>query len=176
MMHFVQNCSRCHGTYGPAGVYPNLVVSLEEAGTDQLLARADRDYNDRFILQYNDSFYGELGGLAPAPGYIAPPLDGIWATAPFLHNGSVPTLQALLHSSERPTWWTWSYDTHDFDPAAVGYTWTALDHGRDAEPLASEQIKIYDTTQPGYGNKGHTFGDVLNDADRAAVIEYLKTL
>ena len=53
---------------------------------------------------------------------------------------------------------------------------TALDHGQAGESDAAKRKLIYDTTQPGYGNGGHTFGDRLSAAERVAVIEYLKTL
>ena len=51
-----------------------------------------------------------------------------------------------------------------------------LDHGKEAAEDPAERAAIYDTTLPGYGNGGHTYGDDLSDADRAAVLEYLKTL
>jgi hypothetical protein len=46
-----------------------------------------RVWSDRFIEWFNGSFYGELARAVPAREYIAPPLDGVWATAPYLHNG-----------------------------------------------------------------------------------------
>jgi hypothetical protein len=173
---FEATCSRCHGTYGPGGVYPNLLVSTDEAGTDDLLAVSATTKADRFIDWYNRSYFGELGIAAPGKGYIAPPLDGVWATAPYLHNGSVPTIEALLDSPSRPQYWTRSFDSTDYDPAALGWNFTALDHGQDGEPDPSQKTLIYDTTQPGYSNQGHTFGDALSPAERAAVLEYLKTL
>jgi hypothetical protein len=57
-------------------------------------------------------------------GYIAPPLDGIWATAPYLHNGSVPDLATLLKSSSRPTYWLRSFDDGDYDLTNVGWKCT----------------------------------------------------
>ena len=53
---------------------------------------------------------------------------------------------------------------------------TVLDHGKDGESDPQARARIYDTTQRGYGNGGHTFGDALDDASRRAVLEYLKTL
>jgi hypothetical protein len=102
-------------------------------------------------------------------GYVAPPLDGIWATAPYFHNGSVPTIEAVLDSSKRPTYWTRSFQSTDYDQAAVGWMFTAV----QPDPTMN---RIYDTTQLGYGNGGHLYGDALDDADRTAVLEYLKTL
>ena len=173
---FERDCARCHGTYGDGGSYPNLVVSLDEVGTDDTLARGAGQFADRYINWYNRSFFGELSFLAPAPGYIAPPLDGIWATAPYLHNGSVPTLAALLDSSRRDTYFTRSYDTSDYDREAVGWRTTPLASGQSAPPQGVRASAIYDTTILGYGNGGHTFGDALTADERDALLEYLKTL
>jgi mono/diheme cytochrome c family protein len=173
---FVANCARCHGTYGAGGSYPNLVVDAAVIGTDDALAAGASQFSDRYLQWFADSFYGELARLEPQAGYVAPPLDGVWASAPYLHNGSVPTVAAVLESGSRPKFWTRSFDSTDYDPAALGWKFTALDHGQDGEPIADERKRIYDTTLFGYGNGGHGFGDPLSAAERAAVLEYLKTL
>ena len=108
------------------------------------------------------SFWGQTSRLDPQLGYIAPPLDGVWATAPYLHDGSVPTIAALLDSSTRPMYWTRSHVSTDYDPAAIGWKFTVVDHGQAAETNAQTRAKLYDTTLPGYGNAGHTFGDTLS--------------
>lgn len=109
-------------------------------------------------------------GTAPAdaPVYEARPLFGIWATAPYLHNGSVPNLWALLKSSDRPA--TFSVGSLEFDPVTVGYvsapgtgTWT------------------FDTSQPGNCNKGHDGytkpgGVPLTDPDLWDLLEFMKIL
>jgi mono/diheme cytochrome c family protein len=173
---FEATCSRCHGTYGDDGQYPNLLIDLDEIGTDATLAAGASQFAGRFVDWFNASFYGQIAELDPQPGYVAPPLDGVWATAPFLHNGSVPTVAALLDSAARPAYWTRSFDSNDYDAAALGWVYESLPAGQDAEPSAGKRKKIYDTTKPGYSNAGHTYGDVLTPSDRAAVIEYLKTL
>jgi mono/diheme cytochrome c family protein len=168
---FDSNCARCHGTYGAADTYPNLIVALDEVGTDRTLALGAGQFAARYINWFNASFFGELSFLAPAPGYIAPPLDGIWATAPYLHNGSVPTLRALLDSTSRPKFFQRSLSIYDRD--AVGWRFTAFPSA-DAPSVPANEM--YDTTQLGYGNSGHTFGDALTVDERDAVVEYLKTL
>lgn len=174
---FEATCASCHGTYGAGGSYPNLIIGVDEVGTDQTLAVGAAFFAGRFVEWYNESFFGENGYLAPAPGYYAPSLRGIWVTAPFLHNGSVPDLWTLLSSSERPKYWTRNFDTWDYDTAdRVGWRYTELDHGHLGEEDDDARTRIYDTTQFGYGNQGHTYGDALSDSDRRAVIEYLKTL
>lgn len=174
---FERTCAACHGTYGEQGSYPNLVVDLAVIGTDPTMASfATGGEADRFIRWIGASFYGELSASAPAPGYIAPPLDGVWATAPYLHNGSVPTLEVLLDSRKRPVFWTRSFRSDDYDPDTLGWRFQSLPHGKSGVKDRKERARIYDTTLPGYSNEGHTFGDVLSDAERRAVLEYLKTL
>ena len=173
---FERTCSRCHGTYGNDWTYPNLVIALEEIGTDPELARVAVEDADRFIRWFEQSFFGEGTRVEPAPGYIAPPLDGIWATAPYLHNGSVPTMEVLLNSSKRPKYWTRSFDSTDYNEQMLGWSYTALKYGKEGAADWEERKQIYDSTLLGYSNQGHTFADGLMDSERMAVLEYLKTL
>jgi hypothetical protein len=180
---FRQHCSRCHGTYGKEWTYPNRIVPLDEIGTDPTRYAA---FTDRLGEHYNRSWFGrEKRGwfgnayqVTKAKGYQAPPLDGIWATAPYFHNGSVPTVYNVLNSKSRPRIFTRSYhtDAEAYDPIKLGWKVRVLESGPDSSLPAYERRKIYDTTQPGRGNGGHTFGDAFTDAERRAVIEYLKTL
>ncbi|MCW5924887.1 MAG: c-type cytochrome [Saprospiraceae bacterium] len=169
---FEQRCSKCHGTYGDSVSYPNLLVSLEKIGTDPLLAQAYKTHPE-YHSWYNDSWYGKgvhKGQLLPNDGYVAPPLDGIWATAPYLHNASVPTLDDLLNSPQRPVFWKRNFENTEanYDQGKVGWKYTTEPSKTDTE--------TYDTTLPGYGNSGHRFGDKLSAEERKAVIEYLKML
>jgi mono/diheme cytochrome c family protein len=175
---FAATCERCHGTYGDSPTYPNRLVSLDEIGTDGLLAMGTSEFAGPMVSWFNASFFGEVARFEAHDAYVAPPLDGIWATAPYLHNGSVPTLAALLDSKSRPTYWLRSFaaDEAEFDQAAVGWKVVVSDHGKAGEANAESKKAIYDTTLPGYGNAGHAFGDALSDSDRTALIEYLKTL
>jgi len=174
---FEQSCAKCHGTYGEKGVYPNQLVPLADVGTDATLATGETEFAGRFVEWFGQSFWGETSRFEQHEGYIAPPLDGIWATAPYLHNGSVPTLEALLDSTKRPQFWTRNFASSSaIDQAAVGWQFTALDHGQAEEESINGKSKIYDTRLIGYGNGGHQFGDDLEAADRSALLEYLKTL
>lgn len=168
---FEERCSSCHGTYGDNPTYPNLLVEVSTVGTDPALADVYQT-NPQYHEWYNQSWFAQgpnAAELQPTNGYIAPPLDGIWATAPYLHNGSVPSLDDLLNSSQRPTYWRRvTFDNADFDEQKVGYVYETLDSKVDAQ--------TYDTTLPGYGNGGHVYGDAFTDEERRAVIEYLKTL
>lgn len=168
---FGKNCSKCHGTYSAAGdSYPNLLVELGTVGTDPALAQTYQAYPE-YHTWFNQSWFAREPGsarLLPQNGYVAPPLDGIWATAPYLHNGSVPTLDDLLNSPQRPVYWKRTFDNADFDPLKIGWHYTV-------EPGKTDN-NTYDAMLPGYGNGGHTFGDVLTAAERQALLEYLKTL
>ncbi len=168
---FEAACAGCHGTYGPGGRYQSRVVPLEKIGTDPMLARRAGQFAEPFTRWFNSSFYGARARLEPGAGYVPPPLDGVWATAPYLHNGSVPNLAALLDSSLRRPRTYLERDGDRYDLAAVG--WPNLDA---AQRPGAPATQIYDTGQPGYGSGGHTFGDRLSGDERAAVLEYLKTL
>jgi mono/diheme cytochrome c family protein len=182
-----RDCAACHGTYATAAelaagvqdTYPNLLIPLDIIGTDPVVAEAGVLHSPELVDWYNDSFYGQITRMVPDdpfPGYMPPPLDGIWATAPFLHTGSVPTLELVLNSSARPAVWKRvSMDSTVFDEEALGWPYIALDYAQaDADP--AEQKYIYDTSYWSQSNKGHAFGDHLSAAERRAVLEYLKTL
>jgi mono/diheme cytochrome c family protein len=113
--------------------------------------------------------HGRSGDVRSPAGYKARPLVGIWASPPYLHNGAAPTLYDLL-SPERPK--TFIVARRAYDPVKVGYLTTPVRHGA-----------VFDTSKPGNSNKGHWFADdarpgrigaALSEADRYAIIEYLK--
>jgi mono/diheme cytochrome c family protein len=176
---FAETCARCHGTYGPGGKYPNKIVPLDVIGTDPARSRG---LSDRLVAHYNSTWLGaEHPVKTERVGYQAPPLDGIWATAPYLHNGTAPTLHTMLQSSTRPRRFTRPPSTgfEHYDTVHVGWKFTEV----SAEELASTarrsafQAKfIVDTSRFGMGNRGHTFGDQLDEDQRMDLIEYLKTL
>jgi len=179
---FLDHCKRCHGTYGAQWTYPNKIVPLEEIGTDSARFLGVTTEHGRY---YNRSWFGqEQPGwlideyLATATsGYQAPPLDGIWATAPYFHNGSVPTVYQVLNSQARPSRFTRSFKTDEgaYDPVHLGWKVEEVRDQDTARKLAAQR-RLYDVAQPGRGNRGHTYGDSLTDAERLAIIEYLKTL
>jgi mono/diheme cytochrome c family protein len=173
---FSKNCRRCHGIYGEDERYPNRLIALEDVGTDPALARDSYEDADRFIRWLNSSFYGEMSRVEPALGYIAPPLDGVWATAPYLHNGSVPTLAALMDRARRPEYWRFAAEEPDYDPEALGWDFREVSYGKEGAMGWDERNRIYDTTLEGYSNQGHDFGDELTKEERSALLEYLKTL
>ena len=180
---FNDTCARCHGTYGEKWTYPNRIVPIKEIGTDRTrfegFARQWGEYYNKSWLAKEKRPDGKVGyPVKESVGYQAPPLDGIWATAPYFHNGSVPTVYHVLNSKARPKIFTRSFHTgkEDYDAVNLGWKVRVLEHGADPRLPAYERRKVYDTTQPGRGNGGHTFGDDLTEEQRRAVIEYLKTL
>jgi hypothetical protein len=170
---FESTCSRCHGTYGKKEKYPNLLIPASIIQTDSFLYISNYS-NPGFISWFNKSWFtsgAHPARLQPYKGYVAPPLDGIWITAPYFHNGSVPTIEGVLNSSSRPRYWMRDFEKPEYNYQEVGWR-TYLprnDNEKDVE-------RFYNTDLPGYGNKGHYFGDHLSEQERKAVIEYLKTL
>lgn len=163
---FESTCARCHGTYGATETYPELVIPLAEVGTDPVYARA---FDGTPFMQWLADSWFASGDAEPAGvlGYVAPPLDGVWATAPYFHNGAVPNLAAVIDPSQRPA--RWRRDPVD----------TQLDHERMGWPYttpADNDAWTYDTSVEGADNGGHTFGADLSTDDQVALLEYLKTL
>ena len=109
--------------------------------------------------------------VRPTGGYMAIALDGIWSRAPYLHNGSVPSLAALL-TKDRPT--TFYRGNITYDETTVGFTW---------DKATSKNAAIFDTTKSGNSNTGHSSAQFLGDIDwkknpgkLADLLAYMKTL
>jgi hypothetical protein len=171
---YVQNCARCHGTPGPGGEYPNTVVPIGTVNTDR--ARLD-GLSEEFKEHFKDSwmgYYGETNVTTRGTGYVAPPLDGIWASAPYFHNGSVPTLYHVLFPEERPAVWKVK-DYRAYDNTRVGLAVEEYQRMPDTHTL-TEKRQYYDTTRPTMSNSGHPFADLLSRDQRLSLLEYLKTL
>jgi hypothetical protein len=98
------------------------------------------------------------------PSYKARPLNGIWSSAPYLHNGSVPNLSELLKKPDQRVT-KFNVGSWEIDPVNVGFE-------TKEEPASSQ----FDTTLPGNSNKGHAYGTTLDDKEKWELIEYLKTL
>ena len=171
---FSRACAECHGTYGAGGAYPNKIVSLDEVGTDPVRYQA---LSKEHRAGYGASWFAHFGDddtIADTAGYVAPPLDGIWASAPYFHNGSVPTLWHVLHPSERPTVWHRSED--GYDQAKVGLEVTTSDRVPEDVKVPHQLRSYFDTKKFGKSAAGHPFPDELTEAEKEAVLEYLKTL
>jgi hypothetical protein len=160
---FQAECAACHAA---GGSRTGQAVALAELGTDaHRLASWSQHVADRF--NGLDGYDWRYKRFRPTYGYVAVPLDGVWARAPYLHNGSVPTLADLLKPpSERPVRFYRGYDV--YDPERAGFV--------SDGPAASAEGWLLDTSAPGNSNAGHPWGTGLAEAAKRDLIEYLKTL
>ncbi len=166
-----QHCVECHGDQrfrngSVAGSRVGQVVPIDAIGTDR--HRLD-SYTLTFAMNqyglYPDSPY-RFTHFRKTNGYANQPLDGIWLRGPFLHNGSVPTLRALLDApAERPVEFYRGFDL--FDAANVGFVSTVAEAG-------GQRFTHFDTRVPGNGNGGHVYGTDLIADEKRALVEYMK--
>jgi hypothetical protein len=169
---FGTHCAECHGTYGTGGSYPNAVTPTADVGTD---ATREANFAANEVLWVNGSWFGADHPMQDTNGYLAPALTGVWASAPYLHNGSVPDLASLLDPSVRPTRWRRTGTAAaDYDATRVGWKHTVVNAPTGTATV--EARKTYDTQQPGLSNAGHTYGAALTAPERALLLAYLKTL
>ena len=157
-------CANCHDVGAPR---TSKVIPIAEIATD----RERLDTWTQAAADEANAVVKSLGinrpNMVKNEGYCSPPLDGIWMRAPYLHNGSIPTLRDMLEPVEkRPKVFYRGYDV--FDPVNVGF----VTQGAMAE---REGWKL-DTSVRGEGNQGHNYGLDLHDADKQALVEYMKTL
>jgi hypothetical protein len=169
---YQQQCANCHGDHRfrdgvVSGSRVGQVETIGTIGTDPYrlnsytLAFASNQY-----ALYPDSPY-RFTHFRKTNGYANHPLDGIWLRAPYLHNGSVPTMRDLLEPpASRPAAFYRGYDV--YDQAKLGFV--------SDVPEADDQLfSRYDTSVPGNSNAGHVYGTTLPDEDKRAIVEYLKT-
>lgn len=177
---YAQRCASCHGDYVEADGrlrlerFPNRLSPLDEIGSDPGRAVAvDADLLARIRASTLDDYLD----ADATRGYVAPILSGAWATAPYLHNGSVPTLWHLLNPSQRPR--RFQVGGHALDLEKVGIAgvsdgddWRYPDGYR---PWSDPQW--FDTALPGRDRRGHeTQVAGLDAGTQAALLEYLKRL
>ena len=166
-------CAKCHGHDGKdfTGELVGQVTPIEAIGTDR--RRLD-SYSPELCANQNLLYAAypseRFRHFRKTFGYANQPLDGIWLRGPYLHNGSVPTLRELLEpASKRRTRFFRGYDV--FDHARVGFV-------SDVREEKGRVFFEFDTALPGNGNQGHegpAYGTTLPDADKDALVEYLKT-
>lgn len=157
------HCAECHAFDGKK---VGKVTPVGEVGTDP---ERERSFTEELAIKQNTLGTGypwKLDRFRKTGGYANAPLDGVWLRSPYLHNGSVPTLRALLFPEERPKQFHRAYDVFDFDN--VGY----VSSGPEAEKLGWK----YDTTVRGNSNAGHLYGQDMTPEQRTDLLEYLKTL
>jgi hypothetical protein len=116
---------------------------------------------------YGEGHAWKFSHFRTTEGYVSVPLEGLWLRAPYLHNGSVPTLTDLLEPvAARPTRFWRGYDV--FDPARVGFVTSGV--------AAQREATFFDVQRPGNSNAGHVYGTTLSPEAKRALIEFMKTL
>ena len=189
------NCASCHGASGTdfTGEHVGQAEPIDRIGTDRF--RFDNYTYDLMINQstlYAGNAEERFQNFRKSQGYANMPLDGLWLRAPYLHNGSVPSLRDLLRpEDQRPQAFYRGYDV--YDPVDMGFV-SRLDQVPDA---AKGHLFCYATTAAGLaqcgadapdnrgtcdagdckgnGKMGHNYGTDLTEAQRDTLIEYLKT-
>ncbi len=160
---YQQHCSSCHDIGQPK---VGQTIDIAEIGTDPERLNSFTPELAKMMNTIGTGKPWKFSHFRKTNGYAGMPLDGIWLRAPYLHNGSVPTLRALLMLDPRPATFYRAYDVYDFQ--GVGFV--------SSGPEAEKSGVIYKTSDRGNGNGGHTYGQQLSVADREALLEYLKTL
>ena len=162
---FAGSCAGCHAENGAR---TGTAIPLAEIGTDPEHVLAWQQPNaDRMnaVVRLLGAANADIQGAQD--GYVAKPLVGVWLLGPYLHNGSVPTLRDLLSpSGQRPRVFYRGYDVVDIEN--IGFISTG--------PEAAATGFRIDTALRGNSNTGHQYGTDLNEADKRALLEYLKTL
>jgi len=156
---------------GMVGMVLKEPITALEAGLIPYLSdpSADRNANIENLLEGHLSDVAESGPQSASDlVYKGRPLNGIWATAPYLHNGSVPNLWELMRPPEERTT-SFAVGSREFDPVNVGFD---VQQGPSTFNVLNSSGEI----QPGNSNRGHSFGTDLSEDDRWAIVEYMKSL
>ena len=167
---YENNCASCHA-FG--GSLTGTVTPIQEIATDpgRLDSYTYETLSNQNTLFADISYRGKdqrFQNFRKTNGYANMPLDGVWLRAPYLHNGSVPTLRYLLEKpANRPQVFYTGYDVFDRDN--VGFV-------SDVAEENGKQYFKFDTILPGNSNSGHLYGTDLESKDKTALVEYLKTL
>ena len=161
---YADHCASCHA---PGGARTGTVVPAIEVGTDRHRLEMWTPASATAYNAYGEGHDWKFSHFRTTNGYVSVPLDGVWLRAPYLHNGSVPNLAALLEPVDRrPSRFSRGYDV--YDPLQVGF----VTDGSAAQTAGTS----YDTAQPGNSNAGHTYGTDLPAPSKRALLEFLKTL
>jgi hypothetical protein len=160
---FANNCNSCHG--GPES--DTRLHAVAEVGTDphraEMFTQKLADGFNKFLVELESEGYQppKESGVRSTGKYWAATLSGVWARSPYLHNGSVRTMRALLTSPDQRAK-TFHRGSRVFDEKEMGYT--------------DEGAYVLDTDGSGNSNSGHDYGTKLSDNEKRDLIEYLKTL
>ena len=160
---YQHSCAACHAVEGQ---WVGLPTPIDDIGTDPERLNSITQEGMDLMNTLGTGRDWRFKNFRKTNGYANMPLDGLWLRAPYLHNGSVPTLRDLLNpSEERPKVFYRGYDVYDFDN--FGF----VSDGPEAERLGFK----YDTTERGNGNQGHEYGTKLSQQEKDDLLEFLKT-
>ncbi len=169
---YKQYCAECHGASGRdfSGAYVGKVTPIADIATDR--HRLD-SYTTELAVNQGTLYAGypwRFAHFRKTFGYANLPLEGLWLRAPYLHNGSVPSLRDLLELvASRPK--AFYRGNNLYDPVRVGFV----------SSVAEEDGKLYfefDTRAEGNANTGHegrAYGTELSPIEKSALVEFLKT-
>lgn len=161
---FLSRCASCHAADGE---YVGQVTDIAEIGTDRERLDSFTEELAVFVNMTGEGKEWAYSHFKKTNGYANMLLDGIWLRAPYLHNGSVPTLRDLLRPpDERPDSFYSGVDVFDYED--VGYV--------SSGEYAEQNGVLFDTTLRGNSNSGHTYGTDLTEEEIEALIEFLKTM
>ena len=165
---YVMRCADCHDVTGSRTL---TVIPIEDIRTDRhridMWTTTARDT----YTQYRKGYDWDFRHFQKLDGYIAEPMDGLWLRAPYLHNGSVPTLEDLLKApEERPKAFVRGTEVLDSDRG--GFVAPECDPNLPPPP----DVFCFDTQLPGNSNSGHVYGTDLNLKDKSDLLAYLLTL
>ena len=162
---YQKTCASCHD---PSGEHFGTVTPQDKVGTDpERMLAFDKPMAAR-MNTIGAGYPWAFHRFRSTNGYANHSLEGIWLRAPYLHNGSVPTLDDLMKPvAQRPV--TFYAGNDVYDQKRVGFVSDA--------PSSGGRVSIeFDTRLKGNSNAGHVYGNGLSDDERRALLEYLKTL
>ncbi len=179
---FENNCMSCHGDYKKD--IDGFPIYEEPKRVPWRIVKTDFDrlavITPAFVKKVSEGPLSDIMRVKHTlPGYFAPRLEGIWARFPYLHNASVPNLYSLLLAeNDRPKVFSLkdAGSKDRFDEKKVGLT--VFSSSEEERLLKKKSLKRwqYDTRRQGHSPRGHNFSPHLNESERFAIIEYLKTL
>jgi hypothetical protein len=157
-------CAACHA---PGGARTGTIVPVAEVGTDRHRLDMWTKASAAAYNAYGEGHPWKFSHFRTTAGYVSVPLEGLWLRAPYLHNGSVPTLTDLLEPvAARPTQFWRGYDV--YDPVRVGFVTKGA--------AAQREATFFDVQRPGNSNAGHVYGTTLSPEAKRALIEFMKML
>lgn len=162
------SCLQCHGEYSWNGgnkskliSFPNVLVEQSEMNSDKNRWLA---VTDSIAVNMEKSNWKNIVQVNQNQGYVATVLEGLWASAPYMHNGSVPTLWHFMRPELRPAKFIVGDQPLDMKKVGIAGTVTSIS-------------EVYDTELSGRSNSGHEKEfETMTDTDKDNLLEFLKTL